>query len=140
LKIALKGISGALVLILILVVVGVAAGLYLYSSAGSQPSAHEIQLQIVETDPVNQVVSFVPSNITAAHGESVTLAVFNGDDEPRLFVLAGFNINQTVPSKVTTRFTFSADKVGTFVFTSKATIVLYGKVSPILTGYLKVTR
>jgi len=125
---------------ILLVVVAVGAGVYLFSSSpnSAQSSSVEIRVDIMETDPVNQIDSFIPLNITVSQGKTVTLAVHNGDDEPRQFLFGTFDINASVGAGTTSRFTFLATKVGTFEFTSYATKVLYGKVSPTLTGYLKV--
>ena len=128
-------------LVILVILVALVAGVYLFvSSSGSVNSTSvELRVGIVETDPVNQLDSLIPSNITASRGYTVTLAVQNGDDEPRQFLFSTFNINATIGPGTTNRFTFMADKAGTFDFHSYATIVLYGKVSPRLTGYLTVT-
>jgi heme/copper-type cytochrome/quinol oxidase subunit 2 len=136
------GLSRTLMVLLVIVVVAIAAaGVYLYTRqpGGSGPGSSEIQISIKETDPVNQIDSFVPQNVTATQGTSLTFVVQNGDDEPRVFSLPAFAVNQTISAGTTSRISFSASQAGTFKFTSYATIVLFNKTAPILTGYLTVT-
>jgi hypothetical protein len=118
------------------------AGIYLFSSSSNsaRSTSVEIRVEIRETDPVNQIDSFDPSNITATLGYTVTLVIHNGDDEPRQFLFNAFDINGSIGAGAAGRFTFSADRVGLFKFTSYATVILYGKVSPRLTGYLTVAQ
>ena len=131
--------------VILLIVFGIAAGagLYLFGPArnqngGQQRGSIQFQISIQETDPINQIDSFVPQNVSATQGASVTFVIHNGDDEPRVFTLGAFGVNQTISPGTTARFTFMADKVGTFQFSSIATIVLFNKTALTLVGYLTV--
>ena len=68
----------------------------------------------MESDPVNQVDTFNPENITLTHGTTVTFAVQNGDDEARTFEIAAFNVNQTIASGATNRITFTVGPPGVY--------------------------
>ena len=48
------------------------------------------------------------------HGTAVTFAVQNGDDEPRTFEIAAFNVNQTIASGATNRITFTVGPPGVY--------------------------
>jgi hypothetical protein len=132
----------ALVVIVALVV---GAGVYFLSSSQAPSTTQnnnvEIQIVIKETDPVNQIDNFVPANVTARLSQNVTIAVQNGDDEPRLFVLLTFGVNETIAAGTTGRVTFLASEAGTFKFTSTggASSVSNGKPAQTLIGYLTVT-
>jgi hypothetical protein len=132
------------VIIILVIVVAAGAGGYLLTMGHSPSNSNSstIVLSIVESDPVNQVDSFNPANLTATHGTTVTLAVQNGDDEPRTFELSAFNVNQTIGSGDTIRVTFTVGQAGAFEMFVPATPpsqVNGVKASPSITGYLIVT-
>lgn len=130
------------IITILVILVAAAAGGYLLSMGQSHSSSNTIILSIVESDPVNQVDSFSPANITATHGTTVTLAVQNGDDEPRTFELSAFNVNQTIGSGGAIRVSFTVGQAGVFQMFVPATPpspVNGVKASPSITGYLIVT-
>jgi plastocyanin len=136
---AVTKMQGVIVVVVVLVAV-VAAGAYVLSSGRSQPSSNEIDLAIIESDPVNQVDSFNPANITAVHGTTVNLAVNNGDDAARTFEISALNVNQTIGSGETVRMTLTMGQPGAYKMFVPATPPSNGlKASPSITGYLIVT-
>ncbi len=131
----------AVLVVIILAVSG--AGLYLYTSSqgGGGPSSNEIQLTIKETDPIKQLDSFIPANLTTTQG-AVTLVIQNGDDEDRIFYIPQFNVNQTVTGNTSVRVQFAANAIGTFQFKSvvvNSTVAAGRPIPPPLVGYLTVT-
>ena len=121
----------------ILVVAG--AGVYFLDSGKSQSGPGAISLSIIETDPVNQVDSLSPGNITVSHGTSVTLAVQNHDDAPRTLEISAFNVNQTIGSGLTARISFTVGQPGVFeMFVPPRPPANGLKASPSMTGYLIV--
>jgi heme/copper-type cytochrome/quinol oxidase subunit 2 len=132
--------QGALIIVVLAVAAG--AGAYAVSTQGSNTNSNEIRLSITETDPVNQVDNFVPQNVTVKAGTPVTFAVQNGDDEDRVFTVAGFGFNFTIPAHTTVRSVLTPDKAGTFTMYSpqtKPSAVSGGKPGSACTGYLTVT-
>jgi hypothetical protein len=128
------------IIAIVLLLVAAAAGAYLLSSGVFKSGSGAIDLSIVESDPVNQIDSFVPENITASHGTTITVAVQNGDDEARNFEIAAFNVNQTISSGATMRITFTVGQAGVYPMFLPATPPFNGfKASPSITGYLIVT-
>lgn len=119
--------------------VAAAAGIYFLGLGHSQSSPGAIDVSIVESDPVNQVDAFNPTNVTVSHGTTVTLAVQNGDDEARTFEISAFNVNQTIGSGDTMRMTFTVGQPGVFqmYLPPEPPIGTY-KASPAVTGYLIV--
>ncbi len=141
-RLGLARVQVALIIVVIVVAAGV--GAYVFSTQGSNggPASKTIQMKITETDPVNQIDSFVPQNVTVKQGTSVTLAVQNGDDEIRVMTIAAFNLNFTIDAGTTQRATFTADKSGTFTMYSPKTVpsaASVGKPGSPCTGYLTVT-
>jgi plastocyanin len=131
-------------LIIVVLVVAAGAGAYALLMQGSNGASgsQEIRLKITETDPVNQIDSFVPANITVKQGTTVTFAVQNGDDEIRVMTVAGYNLNFTILAGTTQRVTFLADQTGTFKMFSPQTVpsaASVGKPGSPVTGYLTVT-
>lgn len=127
-----------------LLVVAVAAGYFLTrpNQSAAQNGSVTLTIGIVETDPILQIDHFQPDNITVKLGQNVTLAVQNGDDETRSFVIQEFNLNFTIFGGTTARDTFTANKVGTFQFVSPATppsAASQGKPGPRMVGNLTVT-
>ena len=100
-------------------------------------------MNVVETDPANQLDSFVPQNVTVKQGVSVTLAVHDGDDEDRVVTIAAFNVNFTIQAGTAARSPpFIANKVGTFAVYSPQTLpsaASHGKPGSPVTGYITVT-
>jgi heme/copper-type cytochrome/quinol oxidase subunit 2 len=129
----------ALIIIVVILVAG-AAGAYFLSAGKSQSGSGPIDLSIVETDPVNQINSFNPTNITVSHGTTITLAIQNGDDIARTFVIAAFNVNQTIGSGAAARITLTVGQPGVFPMVLPPTAAANGfKASATVTGYLIVT-
>jgi heme/copper-type cytochrome/quinol oxidase subunit 2 len=127
---------------LIIVVIVVAAGVGAYALSTQGSNSNEVPLQITETDPVNQIDNFVPQNVTVKVGTPVSFAVFNGDDEDRVFTITAFNFNITIPAHTTFRAPFTATTTGTFTMYSpqtKPSAVSAGKPGSPCTGYLTVT-
>ena len=130
----------AAIAVVVVIVAAVASGGYILSTGVTPTSSHETDLSIIETDPVNQVDSFSPQNITAAHGTTVTIAIMNGDDAARTFEISAFDVNQTIASGVTARVTFTVGQPGVFEMYVPPTPPSNGlKASPPITGYLIVT-
>jgi hypothetical protein len=107
--------------VVVVLVLAAAAGVYLLSKPN--PNAPiEVDIQIIEDDPVLQIQHFYPDNFTLALNQNVTLAVRNGDDEPRTFVVKDFNVNVTMSAGTTGRVTFQVTKAGAHVFYSPPSI------------------
>jgi hypothetical protein len=113
------------------------------NSSSSVPSSVAVDLQIIEDDPVLQIQHFYPGNFTVTLGQNVSLAVRNGDDEPRTFVLSDFGVNMTIAPGSASRTTFHAGKAGTFVFFSPPSIpspVSQGRPGKYIQGNIFVTQ
>ncbi len=124
----------------VVLVAALGGGALLLNSGNSQSGSGPIVLSIVETDPVNQVDSLNPVNVTVPHNTTITLAVQNHDDAPRTFEIAAFNVNQTIGSGATERITFTVGKPGVYQMFIPARPPYEGfKASPSMTGYLLVT-
>jgi heme/copper-type cytochrome/quinol oxidase subunit 2 len=130
----------------LVVVLGIAAAAAIYSqSISSKPGTSgtvEVDIQIIEDDPVLQIQHFYPGNITLSFGQNVTLAIRNGDDEPRIFILKDFNVNITMGPGTTGRAAFQANKPGTFVYYSPPSApspVSQGRPGKYIQGNLTVT-
>ena len=126
---------GVAVVLVVLVVAG--AGAYFLNSKSSGPGP--IDLTIVESNPVTQADSFDPGNITVTHGATFTLAVLNGDDEPRTFEISALSINQTIGSDDTIRLTLTCPQAGVykmFVPSTPPSAINGARASPAITGYL----
>lgn len=136
---ALAKMQGIVVIVVVLVA-AVAVGAYVLSSGRPQSGPTEIDLSIIESDPVNQVDSFNPANITAVHGAAVTLAVNNGDDAARTFEISALGVNQTIGSGATIRMSLTMGQPGVYEMYVPAAPPSNGlKASPSITGYLIVT-
>jgi len=131
--------TAATIAIVVVLVVGV-AGAYFLSGGNSQSGSGPIDLSIVETDPVNQINSFNPMNLTVTHDTTITLAIQNGDDVPRTFVISAFNVTQTIGSGAAARITITVGQPGVFPMVLPPAPATNGfKASPVVTGYLIVT-
>ena len=133
-----------IIVVVVIVVAAVAAGVLFLGSGKSQSGTGStlIDLSIVESDPIAQSDSFVPTNVTVAHGTMVTLAVMNGDDQARTFVLSAFGVNQTIDSGTTQRITFTVGQAGTYqmlVPATPASSAVNHRASPAVIGYLIAT-
>lgn len=136
--------------LVVVVLVAAAAGVLVLGSGNSStnsssggPSPKTVDIQIIEDDPVLQIQHFYPSNFTAKLGQNVTLAIRNGDDEPRTFVLKDLKLNETMSAGTTGRLTFQASKAGTFVFYSPPSIpspVSQGRPGMYIQGNFTVTQ
>ena len=132
------------IIVIILIVVGVAAieyevGLGSNTTNGSK----EIDIQIIEDNPVLQIDHFYPAKVFVPKGQNVSLAVLNTDDETRVFTLSQFNINVTISSGSTQRVSFQANTLGNFTFISpKAppSPVSQGRPAKCLQGFFIVTQ
>ncbi len=134
---AITRMQGAIAIVVI--VVAVAAGVYSLSPGKSQSGSSLIQISIIETDPVNQVDSLSPVNITVSHDTNVTFVIQNHDDAPRAFEIAAFNVNQTIGSGATERITFTVGQPGVFeIFVPPRPASIGLKASPSIIGYLIV--
>ncbi len=133
------------ILVIIVAVAAVAAGEYAIG-LGSNPSSKsskEVDLQIIEDNPVLQIDHFYPSRVYVLMGENISLAVLNTDDETRVFTLPQFNVNLTMSSGTTQRITFQANKLGNFTFISPVTppsVVSQGRPGKCLQGFFIVTQ
>jgi len=133
------------ILIVIVAVAGVAAleyGVGLGTSTSNNGSK-EIDAHIIEDDPVLQIDHFYPDTIYVPRGENISMAIQNTDDETRVFVLPGFNINVTMASGTTQRVSFQANKLGNFTFMSPITPpspLSQGRQGPCLVGFFYVTQ
>jgi Cupredoxin-like domain len=135
-----RTLSAGLAVVLLLAVV---AGAYFLSQRTNQNAPREIDIRIIEDNPVLQSDHFYPDNVTAKLGENVTLAIQNGDDELRYFSLKDFNVNLTLPAGTAARISFQVDKQGTFSYYSPATPpspVSQGRTGPALNGTFTVTQ
>jgi hypothetical protein len=127
---------------MIVVILGaVGAGEYALSLGSG--STNEVDLAIIEDDPVHQIDHFYPDKIYVPFGENVTFAIQNGDDETRVLTLAQFNVNVTMVPGTAQRVTFQANKLGTFTFISPKTppsAISQGRPGPCLEGFFIVTQ
>jgi hypothetical protein len=128
--------------IVVVLVLAAAAGVYFLSKPNTNGPV-EVDIQIIEDDPVLQIQHFYPDNVTLTLNQNVTLAVRNGDDEPRTFVLKDFNVNLTMSAGTTARASFQVGKTGTFLFYSPPSVpspVSQGRPGMYIQGNLKVTQ
>lgn len=131
---------GIVVVLAVLVIGG--AGVYFVGSGKSGSGSGPIDLTIVESNPVTQADSFNPVNITVSHGTTFTLAVLNGDDEPRTFEISALNVNQTIGSDDTIRITLTIPQAGAykmFVPSTPPSAINGARASPSITGYIIAT-
>ena len=134
---AISKVLAVVVILAIVVVAGGAAFLLGHSQSGSTQRV----LSIVETNPVLQIDSFNPANITVTHDSTVNLAIQNGDDETRVLEIPQFNVNETIISGETVRISFTVGAPGVFKIYSPQTqpsAASNGKPGEAITGYLIV--
>jgi heme/copper-type cytochrome/quinol oxidase subunit 2 len=139
---ARHAIARKTIVIVVIAVLAVGVGEYVLNANPNPNAPKEVDLRIIEDDPVLQLDHFYPDNATVKVGQNITLAIQNGDDELRHFILAEYNINETMPAGTATRVTFLADHAGTFLFYSPATPpsqVSQGRPGPYLSGNLTVS-
>lgn len=127
------------------IVVLLAGAAYLASTSKPTPGAPtEIDIRIIEDNPVLQIDHFYPDSVAVRPGENVTLAIENGDDELRFFVLQAFNVNETIPAGTAVRVTFQVNQPpGSFLFYSPVTPpspVSQGRPGPCLQGSFVITE
>jgi plastocyanin len=104
-------VSKALVAVGAVALLVAASAYYLYSSGQSSSSTVEVNIQIVGDGKDY----YVPANVTLRLGQVVTFAVFNTDDNTHGLAIPAFNMDTgIIKHGITARFTFTADKVGTF--------------------------
>jgi len=137
-------ITRTMAIVLIVVLVGaVATGEYLLSQANTSGGTKEIDLHIIEDNPVLQIDHFYPDKIYVSPNETLSLAIQNGDDETRVFTLSQFGINVTISSGTTQRVAFQANNLGNFSFISPITppsAASAGRQGPCLEGFFEVTQ
>jgi hypothetical protein len=143
---ARPGISRNVWIILIIVVVAAVAAVEYEVGPGSNSNPNgskEIDLQIIEDNPILQIDHFYPATFYVPLGQNVSLAILNTDDETRVFTLSQFNINVTMASGTTQRVSFQANSLGNFTFISpKAppSPVSQGRPAKCLQGLFIVTQ
>jgi nitrous oxide reductase len=107
-------------LVAIIVVAVVAGGAYYAQTiTSSNSSASEVQVHISILGGVGAgtVDTYSPDNFTVAHGQHVTLAVLNTDDNTHGLVMTQYKIDTGIigPGN-TARVSFVANQTGTFRF------------------------
>ncbi len=134
----------AWILVIVVVVAAIAAVEYgIGLGSNPNPNGREIDIQIIEDNPILQIDHFYPATIFVRPGENISLAVLYTDDETRVFTLSQFNVNLTMASGTTQRITFKANQLGNFSFISpKAppSPVSQGRPAKCLQGYFVVTE
>jgi hypothetical protein len=138
-------ISKTLLVLIVVVVLVVAVGAteLSLSSKPAPGAAQEVDLRIIEDNPVLQIDHFYPDKILVPLGENLTLAIYNGDDELRVFTLSQFNINVTMSPGTAQRVTFQASTRGNFTFISPITApspASQGRKGPCLEGFFEVAQ
>jgi hypothetical protein len=131
------------IVVVVLVVAVVAAAENFAGLSKTQNGTVEIDLHIIEDDPVLQIDHFYSDVIYVPLGENVSLAIQNGDDETRVFTLGQFNINVTIFSGETQRVTLHASSVGNYTFISPITPpspASNGRKGPCLEGFFEVSQ
>lgn len=131
------------ILVAVVAVAAVAAGEYAIGLGSNSAGSKEIDIQIIEDNPVLQIDHFYPAKVFVALGQNISLAVLNTDDETRVFTLSQFNINLTMSSGTTQRISFQANKEGNFIFISPVTppsAVSQGRPGKCLQGFFVVTQ
>jgi plastocyanin len=104
-------VSKAIVGVGVLAILVAASAYYVYSSGQASANAVEFNIQIVGdgTD------YYVPSSVTAKLGQVVTFSVFNTDDNTHGLAIPAYNMDTgIIKHGITARFTFTANKLGTF--------------------------
>jgi len=118
----------------------VGAGEYFLSTRSG--GVTEVDITIVETNPILQLDHFYPDNLTLALNEKVQFAILNEDDEVRVFAMPSFGINSTMAPGEAVRVNFVANQTGTFTFFSPVTPpspVSQGRDGPYLNGTITVS-
>ena len=132
------------IILIIVVLVVVAVGEYAIGLGSSTTKGtREIDLQIIEDNPILQIDHFYPAKVYVPLGQNISLAVLNTDDETRVYTLTPFNINLTISSGSTQRISFQASKLGNFTFISPVTPpspVSQGRPGKCLQGFFVVTQ
>jgi len=133
------------IIVIVVIVAGVAAGEYAIGLGSNSKSggSREIDIQIIEDNPVLQIDHFYPATVYVPLGQNISLAVLNTDDETRVYTLSPFNINLTISSGSTQRISFQANKLGNFTFISPVTppsAVSQGRPGKCLQGLFIVTQ
>jgi len=104
-------VSKAVVAIAAVALLVAASAYYLYSSGQSASNSVEVNIEIVGDGKDY----YVPASVTVRQGQVVTFAVFNSDDNTHGLAIPAFNVDTGIIKKgITARFTFTADKSGTF--------------------------
>lgn len=140
------GIGRKVWIIAIIAILAVVAAVEYEVGLGSNPSSNgsrEIDIQIIEDNPVLQIDHFYPPQVYVPLGQNISLAVLNTDDETRVYTLSQFNINLTISSGSTQRISFQASKLGNFTFISPVTPpspVSQGRPGKCLQGFFFVTQ
>jgi plastocyanin len=110
-------VSKALVAIGAVGLLVAASAYYLYSSGQSASNSVEVNIEIVGDGKDY----YVPASVTVRQGQVVTFAVFNSDDNTHGLAIPAFNVDTGIIKKgITARFTFTADKLGTFPWNEPA--------------------
>ena len=101
---------------LFLIVIVGGSAYYLYSNSTNSP-ANTLQLTInIRGDGTDY---FDPANVTLKQGETVTILVFNTDDNTHGLVIPGLNVDSgIIQGSHSARLTFTATTVGAFPFNS----------------------
>jgi hypothetical protein len=132
------------IILIIVVLVVVAVGEYAIGlGSNTTKGTREIDLQIIEDNPILQIDHFYPAKVYVPLGQNISLAVLNTDDETRVYTLTPFNINLTISSGSTQRISFQASKLGNFTFISPVTPpspVSQGRPGKCLQGFFVVTQ
>jgi Cupredoxin-like domain len=103
----------------------------------------QIDLRIIEDNPILQEDHFYPDSIYVPLNENISLFVQNGDDELRTFSLPQFNINLTISPGTAQQVQFKASSLGAFNFTSPITgpsAESAGRQGPCLRGFFMVLQ
>ncbi len=104
--------SKVLAAALVFLVLFVAPAAYL-SLSNKPGNSVTVSVEIVGDDTDR----FVPSDVVVTQGQVVTFAVFNSDDNTHGLAIPAFNMDTgIIKHGITVRFTFTADKAGTFLF------------------------
>jgi Cupredoxin-like domain len=131
------------IILIIIVIAVIAIGESELHIGSAPPGTTQIDLRIIEDNPVLQEDHFYPDSLYLPLNQNISLAVQNGDDEQRVFSLPQFNINLTISPGETQRVNFDANKLGTSNFTSPITppsIASAGRQGPCLRGFFTVTQ
>jgi Cupredoxin-like domain len=132
------------IIVVVVLVLAAVAGEYALNAANKNPNAPvEIDVSVIEDNPVLQLDHFYPDTIYVPLGENVSLAIQNGDDETRVLTLTQYDINLTIYAGTAQRVPFTAKTLGNFSFTSPITppsAASAGRKGPCLEGFFIVTQ